>query len=172
MGSPSSSQLAHLVMDILEEDIFQKIGKPFFYIRYIDDYVIIIHKLEIENLMNAFNSYENKLNLTIEKEINKRISFLDILVERQDNGNLLINWYRKPTWSDRYLYLDSSAPIQYKINTVNVLSERILKKLTSEQHQNDYFELLIKALKTNSNPPALINKQISHMKTKLIASNI
>lgn len=51
IGSPCSPQLADLVTEILEENIFQKIAKPFFYIRYVDDSFIIINELEIEILM-------------------------------------------------------------------------------------------------------------------------
>lgn len=51
MDSPCSPQLADLVIEFLEEDIFKKNQEPFF---YIDDSYIIICVFEIENLINAF----------------------------------------------------------------------------------------------------------------------
>jgi len=42
------------------------------------------------------------ISITIEEENNNQIAFLDALITRKDNA-LIIEVYRKPTHTDRYL---------------------------------------------------------------------
>jgi len=49
------------------------------------------------------------------------LNFLNTSVIRTDNGKLVTNWYRKSTYSGRYINFYSSHPYQFKLNTIKSL---------------------------------------------------
>ena len=53
-------------------------------------------------LLNTFNSYNHKIQLTIEEESDGKICFLDVLIIR-DGEKIKTNWYQKPTCSGRLI---------------------------------------------------------------------
>ncbi len=71
-----------------------------------DDVFLIIQKHAITNFHNLLNSIDPHINFTIEQEHNGQLSFLDTIVTR-NNGSLIVNVYRKPTHTDRYLDYNS-----------------------------------------------------------------
>ena len=85
MGSPLAPILSHIVMVDLEETCIEKLSfRPALYKRYVD-YIIALPSDRINETLNTFNSYHQKLQFTIETEINDTISFLDIALTRVDN---------------------------------------------------------------------------------------
>lgn len=65
------------------------------------------------------------MKFTIEHPGNNSLSFLDTTVTLSQTG-ITTNWYRKPTWSGRYLNFNSSQPLKYKVYVVNRLVDRAL----------------------------------------------
>ena len=105
MGSPISGLFADMVMNELETDCLEKLKSnhdvtPLLYTRYVDDALMIVNKNYIDIVLDIFNSYHERLNFTHELETNNSINFLDITIIREKN-NLMYNWYRKPTSSNR-----------------------------------------------------------------------
>lgn len=76
-------------------------------------------------MLNEFNNEEPRLQFTMEIGKNK-INFLDITLTNE-NSTLITNWYRKPTWSGRYLNFQSHTHKKYKISTINNLVDRATK---------------------------------------------
>lgn len=90
MGNSLSGTLATFVLDdILNENIGQ--NKPKLIKKYIDDFILIDSDHNIEKLFKKLNECHNTIKFTIEKEINKKLPFLDILIERKD-GRLITDW--------------------------------------------------------------------------------
>jgi len=117
MGSPLSPILADVVMDDLESQCISKLDFEIHtYYRYVDDIFFIIPKTKIDVVLKTFNDYHPRLKFTHELEGNNTLSFLNALVIRE-GGKLLTNWYRKPSFSSRYINYFSSHPLQYKLNT-------------------------------------------------------
>ena len=83
----------------------------------------IIKKHAITNFHNLLNSIDSHINFTIEQEQNGQLSFLDTIVTR-NNGSLIVNVYRKPTHTDRYLDYSSHHDKQHKISTARTLLHR------------------------------------------------
>ena len=81
--------------------------KPLFWKRYIDDFISAVSKNEVENLLSHLNSVEPSIHLSVEREKDRRLSFLNLNVYRTDHGNLETGVYRKPTHTDKYLAFDS-----------------------------------------------------------------
>lgn len=100
MGSPLSAPLAVLIMEHLENHILPTLNLhiPFFK-RYVDDIITAVPHDEINTIVTALNSFHPKLQFTHETETDNKISFLDIQLIKQNNGNtsIITDWYRKPT---------------------------------------------------------------------------
>ena len=92
-------------MPILEEN-FQKIHKPLFYFRFIDDIFVILHELfDINILTNSFDYL--KLNVVSEESVN----FLDLVISLDPiTGYLIFSLYTKPTNTFSYLLYSSNHP--------------------------------------------------------------
>ncbi|RLU25472.1 hypothetical protein DMN91_001628 [Ooceraea biroi] len=120
MGSPLSSILADIILDDLESQCIESLDfKVQTFYRYVDDVFTILPKNKIQYVMNIFNSYYPRLQFTCELENNNSMSFLDTIVIRVNN-KLITNWYRKPTFSGRYVNYFSSHPLKHKIGVINV----------------------------------------------------
>ena len=74
-----------------------------FFKRYIDDVLTTVPANMIDHILNSFNSLDDKIKFTHDIENNNEISFLDLKLHRKFYGSISCNWYRKKTWSDRYI---------------------------------------------------------------------
>ena len=115
MGSPVSVTIANLVM----EDIEQRALLTFrtllrFWKRYVDDTCTAIQPCIIEEFHQHLNSIEPSIQFTYEIEQNNQLPFLDILLNRQDDGSILTFVFRKSTHTDRYLHFNSHHPQSHK----------------------------------------------------------
>ena len=71
--------------------------------------------------LSIFNAnIEPSIQFTVERETNRKISFLDVTVCRQDNGRLSTKVYRKPTHNERHLSFHSHHPVAHKRAVVNL----------------------------------------------------
>ncbi|XP_064475812.1 uncharacterized protein LOC135389709 [Ornithodoros turicata] len=105
MGSPISTTIANLVMEFVEDKALKDAGQFItFYRRYVDDTFVIIKKNFTNTFFDKLNSIHPNIQFTCEEEKEKKIAFLDVLVQRDPCGNLKTSVYRKPcdTTSERY----------------------------------------------------------------------
>jgi len=108
----------------------------------------------------SFNSYHPRLKFTYEIEKDHTLNFLNTSVIRTDNGSLLTNWYRKPTFSGRYINFYSCHPYQYKLNTIiNLVDHAIL--LSHEKFHTGNLSIIKSILKNNCYPENIVNKVVS-----------
>ena len=115
-------------------------------------------KNAINTVLDVFNNYHPRLKFTFETETDNSMPFLDTLVIR-DDGMLITDWYRKPTFSGRYINYFSNHPHKYKINTiVNLVDHAILLSDDRFHHKNINFVKDI--LANNCFPTKLVNKYL------------
>ena len=81
---------------------------------------------------------------------------MDVLVSRKDS-KVITDWYQKPTWSGRYLNYDSYLPNSYKINTIDLLTRKVLE-LADESYRQKNFDKIVDTLMNNNYPPTLVHK--------------
>ena len=95
-------------------------------------------------------------NDTVEVEKDGGLPFLDILLQRREDGSLDVTVYRKPTHTDRYLDFRSHHPSHVKRGLVKCLYDRA-RSITTRQDNLEKEEChLTKVLKENSYPSAFI----------------
>jgi hypothetical protein len=62
----------------------------------------------LPQILELLNSRHNSIKFTVEKEMDGRIPFLDLMVSRKGDNSLKFSIYRKPTSTDRYITSDSN----------------------------------------------------------------
>ena len=160
MGSPLSPILADMVMEDLETHCLLLLSFHIsFFKRYVDDIFAIVPRSGIDELLRVFNSYHTRLKFTFEIEKNSSLSFLDTTVIREGIV-LLTNWYRKPTFSGRYINYFSNHPLKYKINIIRNLVDRAILLSDVRFHKSNLIEIK-KILSNNCYPTKLTNKYIN-----------
>ena len=116
MGSPVSVTIANLVMEDVEGrtlSSFKSTG-PLFWKRYVDDTWTAIHPDQIDEFHQHLNSIEPSIQFTREVEGNNQLSFLDVLLKKDEDGHISTSVYRKPTHTDQYLQYSSHHPLSHK----------------------------------------------------------
>ena len=110
MGSPLGPSLANIFVGYYEALLFKRVNKPLMYYRYVDDtFAVFNDEDECNEFFSHLNSLHPSLRFTFEKECNRTLPFLDVLVERNDH-EFVTSIYRKPTFTGQYIRWNSSAP--------------------------------------------------------------
>lgn len=158
MGNCMSPICSDLVMSQLQEVCLNKLSfqVPIFK-RYVDDIFLVIPKDTETELLKVFNSFHEKLKFTIEIENNNKIAFLDTEIIRTSENKLLIDWYHKPTFSERFLNFNSHHSMKTKLNIINNLKYRATQ-LSSPEFKEKNLQLIKKYLNKNNYPISLINR--------------
>lgn len=128
MGSPLSPLLAEIFMADLEHTILNldhaKSRIKFWY-RYVDDILICTEGTDrqMEGFLEVINSLNPKIKFTFEKEENNSINFLDLTITKIDD-RLSFNIYRKKTFTDVTIPMDSQHPLSHKLAAYNSMIHR------------------------------------------------
>jgi len=170
MGSPLSPILADIVMEDFETLSLQKLDFVVHtYYRYIDDIFMIIPATKLNSVLSIFNSYHPQLKFTYETESDNMLNFLNTSVIKEDDGTIITNWFRKPTFSGQYINFYSNHPYQYKLNTItNLVDHTIL--LSDERFHATNLEIVKSILLNNDYPICVVEKQIKE-RCKMIENN-
>ena len=92
--------------------------KPFTYLRYVNDiFVNFSSRNETLKFFHMLNDLHPSLSFTMEEENNKKLPFLDVLVERGESV-FHASVYRKPTFTGLYLSWDAFVPRSRKLNFI------------------------------------------------------
>ena len=97
---------------------------PFYY-RYVNDIVLAAPTNEITNILDAFNSYHERIRFTVDLGDELGVNFLDVKL-LYDRGSIIFDLYKKPTNSGRFLNFFSNHPITHKKGVVIGLVDKIL----------------------------------------------
>ena len=158
MGSPVSVVIAELSMQQIEAEIFNSSPWPIYlWKRFVDDVIAIVPSNNVDNFLDHINSINADIQFTCEKEQNNQLAYLDMNIQKQDNGTLSFSIYRKPTHTDRYLDYYSYHPISQKKNVITALHDRA-SNLCSEVNKQNEREYVNKVLETNNYPKPIIRK--------------
>jgi hypothetical protein len=106
-GAPTSSVLAETYVQHMEHTQIYPIypilikQQIIAYFRYIDDRLIIYDQNEtnMDHTLKEFNKLQQTIKLTVEKEQQESINFLDLLIDR-NRKSFQFSIYRKPTQTD------------------------------------------------------------------------
>ena len=147
MGSPVSPIVAKLFMEDFEQKALSSFHTPLkFWGRYVDDTMVIIDKNLIDEFTDHINNQHSAIKFTIEKESDGSLPMLDVLMTRDDIGNLRFKVYRAPTHTDQYLNFSSNHPLQHKLGVVRTLCDRAHSIITTEEDREEELNKVRKSL--------------------------
>ena len=126
MGSPLGPTFANFYMGNLENKVFDKIDKPSIYVRYVDDCFLQIDNEKQLDILKYHFEKNSVLKFTYELSVDKKLPFLDVLVESTQNkfGTTV---YHKPTNLGNCLNADSECVDRYKDSVVKNYLNRAYK---------------------------------------------
>ena len=87
MGSSLGPVLANVIMTEFEEIVFDKLIKDGiikFYIRYVDDNLVLVKEKDIVNIMKEFNSFDKNIKFTMNKFDDRIVHLLDIEINHSE----------------------------------------------------------------------------------------
>jgi hypothetical protein len=160
MGSPLGPSLANIFVGYQEQRLFSNIRSPRMYYRYVDDtFVIVRNRDEMETLFQQLNSLHPNLRFTNEVEVDNKLPFLDVMVERRDT-TYTTSVYRKPTFTGQYVRWDSFCDKRRKVNLIKTLVHRA-KRICSADTLCSELDLIKSILIDNGYPEGVISKVIN-----------
>ena len=123
MGSALGPVLANIIMTEVEKRVLPKLieeGVIKFYIRYVDDTLVLVKEDKLDEVLQRFNAFDKNLKFTVDSFDDGVVHFLDILVH--SNGETDV--YSKSTNTGQYTHFDSYTPWGYKISWARALFNR------------------------------------------------
>lgn len=161
MGSPISPVLARLVMDCLLDNCIKQLSfeLPFIF-KYVDDIVCAVPEDKVDEILTTFNGFNPHLQFTVEREFDFGVPFLDTRVIRDPTTNkIILDWYRKPTASGRYLNFHSSHSIKQKINILLGMRNRVLY-ISDPSFVDKNLRIISELFMNNGFPRGLVKKLV------------
>ena len=159
MGSPLGPILANLFMGHHERrwlNDYSDIG-PSFYRRYVDDiFCIFQNQSDAEMFLNYINMMHPNIKFTMETEVSKCLSFLDVTIKNM--SGLSISVYRKKTFTGLLTNFFSYTTDSYKIGLIKNLLFRAFHICDSWGIFHKEVERIYQILLKNSFPRVLIDR--------------
>ena len=113
-GTPPGPTFANYYMYELENSVLNTLSnKPIVYTRYVDDCFAITDNITQLDQLKSNLEDNSALKFTTQLEINKKLSFLDVQLDRKIN-NLHTSVHREATNTGDYLNYNSICPDKYK----------------------------------------------------------
>ena len=136
-------------------------NKPNFYLRYVDDILAVFgNEQDSLNFLDFLNKRHPNIKLTIEKQTNHSIAFLDVIISGINNQNFILQTYRKLTYTGLLLNFQIFTSFSYKISLIKCLIDWSLKICNNWNSFHNDIESIKSNLIRNAYPPFLINKII------------
>ena len=164
MGSPLAPVLANLFLGHHENIWLNKYQGPSvqLYRRYVDDTFCLFNtEQDALSFFDFLNSQHPNIKFTIEKEINQKLSFLDVCVDNKDPSCLLTSLHRKNTFTGLLTNFFSFTSFSYKIGLIRTLVDRAYRINNTLLKFNDDVKKLYFVLKKNQYPEYLISRVVN-----------
>ena len=140
MDSPLGPVLANIFMVALERNIIPTLSNDILlWKRYVDDTICFIKLTSINKVLETLNSYHTNIKFTIEIESENKISFLDVLLIR-NNSLISTKVYRKNTNTDIYINWKSFSPNNWKWGTLKTLVTRAFDICSTDEYLKEELE--------------------------------
>ena len=162
MGSPLAPVLANLFMGHHEKIWLENFNNSdvLFYRRYVDDtFCLFNSKHDALSFFNFLNKQHPNITFSMEKEANKKLAFLDVLVDNTSSSPTT-SVYHKTTYTGLLTNFFSFSFHSYKVGLVKTLVDRTYKINNTWQGFHKEIEHLIITLKKNLFPSRIIDHVI------------
>ena len=162
MGSPISPLLAEIFMALMEYLIFSSNNviksHVFYWTGYVDDIFCLWTGTErnLSNFLTFLNSFNIKIQFTMETEENGQLNFLDINIKIHSNL-IKFNIYRKPTTTDTVIHFNSQQSWQIKLSPFHSPIHRLTNFPLNNNDYNTELNIIKQIAKNNGYNESLID---------------
>jgi hypothetical protein len=122
-------------------------------------------------LHHQLNKAHKDLKFTVEVEENDSINFLDVKLQRREDGTLSRGLHRKPTWTGQHPHFKSFAPIKQKRALVRTLFNRLHRIVTDDRVEQEEIALK-KTLIENGYPARFLDKYSKPKQSQEVALTV
>ncbi|XP_046485286.1 uncharacterized protein [Neodiprion pinetum] len=158
MGSPASPSIAIIAVDYVVSMALTHLDFEIPIIKsYVDDLFAVVPKDKVDSILDVFNSVDKDIQFTLEVENNGKLPFLDILIERSEDGDLITSWFKKPYSSGRILNFNSNHPLSQKLGVVKGFLNRAMR-LSHVNKTKESIRMVRRLLSSNNYPNKVISK--------------
>ena len=113
--------------------------------------------MHLKNFFHHINNLHQNINFTMVEESNGEQAFLDTLL-KQNNGEIFVLVYRKPTHTEQYLHYSSHHQTSCKKSVVSSLFNRAYSIITNKDDLHKENARIKQVLKENGYRESIINK--------------
>ena len=165
MGASLGPVLANIIMTECEKIVVQKLiaqNKIKFYVRYVDDTLLLVKRTDIEYILKKFNAFDKTKNLrfTVDRFENCNPHFLDL--EICPDG---LSIFRKNTFTGQYTNAESFAPWHRKTAWIRSLVNRA-KRICSKSKLHTELQTIKQFASWNRYPIKVVNSIIKRVLSK------
>lgn len=137
IGNSLSSFVAEVFMCAFEMDLEKHPMFPRIYKQFVDDIFAVQNGRIFEVVKKLFEEYmdnnkKDAIKFTIERQVNNKLSFLNVLVENV-NGRLEVHVYRKPKSTRRFIQSDFFHDIKHKMAAFHTMAHYMTSIPISEE---------------------------------------
>ena len=141
MGASLGPVLANIILTELEKVVVKPLidsGMLKFYIRYVDDTLVLMKRSDLDHVLRKLNSFHRNLKFTVDDFSDSNVHFLDLLIKKKFYRRLL---QRHPYRTVHPLQLIHPMEATNCMDQVLIppgfkdLQQSRLARQTSQQHQ-------------------------------------
>ena len=161
MGNCLSPLCSNLNMEFFEKYLLRTIlPDDVIWYRYVDDVLCLWPEdLDLDNFLCQLNNLVPSIEFSIEEEIDFKILFLDVLIERVER-NFKFIIYRVPTNICSYIHYYSSHALSIKLATFSGMFLRALK-ICSDEYLLEEIEFIFSIWRKHKYPDLYLAKPIT-----------
>ena len=125
--------------------------------RFVEEVYSIITRTHLENFFHQIDNLHQNIKSNMEEESNGEVAFLDTLL-KQNNEEISVLVYRKPTHSDQYLHYSPHHQASCKESAIVSLFNRAYSIITNKDDLHRGNARIKQVLKENGYQESIISK--------------
>ncbi|XP_053685711.1 uncharacterized protein LOC128735241 [Sabethes cyaneus] len=172
MGSKVSPLLAEVFMSDFEVALQKEKYFPRVWKRYVDDVFAIVKERHLPKTLDLLNSRHPTIKFTVEREVDGKIPFLDLMISKKNDNSLKLGIYRKPTSTDRYITSDSNHYGAQKQAAFHSMVHRLISIPMEKEEFLEEREKIYESARINGYDKKFVDKIVSIHKRKKHRENV
>ena len=161
MGSSLGPTLANVIMTELEKAVVDQLiesGMIKFYIRYVDDTLVLAKPENFNDIQSKMNSFDKNLQFTIDRFPDDKVHFLDISIDKTRT-----DLFYKPTHTGQYCHFTSQTPWRLRTAWVKALYHRALKICSTAELLSKQLNKIKLFMSWNGYPSAVAKSMLKRL---------
>ena len=128
-----------------------------------DGVISVVKKRNVQGLLQHLNKQHGRIQFTMKMDNSGSLTFMDIRITRQPQGELTEEVYQKPTHTNRYVPFSTHHPISVKsgVAIVACLANCAIRVSSSQTGRDAELGCIQKVMMCNGYPRKFIDKVVS-----------